>query len=565
MVRQQRTRLIVPVLAASACACSLVHAQSATVCEQVNAPAGTDYNFTAGISRWGSLGSYDLDSQPYRVRSIAINTLPIFDETNRRENNRLYRWVNEIHFDTRPRVITKQLLFKPGDVVNSGILAENERLLRKQKYVAESEIRILQKCGDEIDLEVVTREVWTLVPGINFHASGGDNEFNLGLRDSNVLGTGQRLSAFYASDSERDSYQLAYENPNLGNTYRSIKLQSDSNSDGHHYLAEYSRPFYALDTHSAWYSGFESTEEVLTQYRYGKKYSELAHHVDTGELSRGLSAGLVDGYTNRFTYGVRYEHHDYAQGFDLPSPPEIPEDLTLTYPFLQFERIEDDFAVGYNISQIYRAEDLHIGKRLVSSFGYAPGDEERWIFAGEFSDTLVSRPKVLLQWGTDWSARWNQPRGEWEDSVVNLNVDLHRGQTPNRTLYLGFDATRAINLRNGKQITLGGSTGLRGFDSHYFNGDGRVRFTAEERVFSDYHVLQLFRLGFAAFVDVGKVYGADDNSGNRTFSDVGFGMRLAPSKSDNGNVIHIDIAYPLQKDIKGRRSPQLVLESRATF
>lgn len=539
--------------------------QSDQNCVLVNMPAQSNFDFTDAISRWGSKDSYDLDSTSTRVGEVTTKILPIFDESNNRENNVLYRWVNKVHIDTRPNVIRKQLLFAPGELISSQVLAENERILRKQKYVGESEIRVLQKCRETVDLEVVTREVWTLVPGFSFHSSGGDNELSVGLRESNLLGTGQRVSAFYESDAERDSYQLAFENPNLGNSYRSIKLQSDQNSDGYHYLAEYSLPFYALDSRSAWYMGVESTEEVLTQYRFGEKISELTHKSDTAEFSRGFSSGIQNRAVNRLRYGLRYENERYAPGLELPLPNKLADNHSMLYPFLQFERIEDNYAVGYNISQIYRAEDLHLGKRLLTSVGYAPGDEDRIIFEGEFSDTLLSRPKLLVQWNADWYGRWNQRQRRWEDSLMELNLDFHRGQTESRTLYLGFNATHAVNLENGTQVTLGGSNGLRGFENHYLNGDTSIRFTAEQRYFSNYHPLQLFRLGFAAFADVGQVFGGTEGGAGRTFSDVGFGLRLAPSKSDSGKIIHIDLAYPLQADIPGGRSIQLILEAKASF
>ena len=114
-------------------------------------------------------------------------------------------------------------------------------------------------------------------------------------------------------------------------------------------------------------------------------------------------------------------------------------------------------------------------------------------------------------------------------------------------------------------MTLGGSTGLRGFDSHYLNGDGSVRFTIEERFFSNYHVLQLFRVGFASFFDVGKIYGDSEYGAGRTFKNIGLGMRLAPSKSDKGRIIHIDVAYPIGSNIAGGRSAQLVVEAKASF
>lgn len=545
--------------------CSFALAQSGSDCEQVSTPASSGFDFTEDISRWGSRESFDLDSSQYLVRSIQVNQLPIFDPGNPRENTRLFRWVNRVHIPTRQQVIRHQLLFREGDTINSRMLSENERLLRQQKYASDARIRVLNRCAQTVDLEVVTREVWTLVPGFSFHTSGGDNAMDIGLRDSNALGSGQRVSLFYSNDANRSSYKLAFENPNIGNTHRVIKLQADKSTDGYHYLAEYELPFYALDAQSAWKFGYESTREMLYQYRFGKRISEVDRTLDTAELSRGIATGLVNGLTTRLRYGLREEDYRYAAGSKHPSPTVLPDNLHMIYPFLELESIEDKYAVAYNISQIYRTEDLLLGRSFRASIGFAPNSGGRLILNGRYTDTLLSRAKMLLQWRADWRARWSPSAREWEDTRVNANVDFHRGQTEHRSLYLGLSASKVINLNSSEQLSLGGSSGLRGFDSHYLNGDALVKFTAEERMFSDYQVLQLFRVGVAGFIDVGRVYGKSSWGADRTFSNVGLGLRLAPSKTDEARIIHIDLAYPLGSNIPGGKSMQLVVEARTSF
>ncbi len=90
-------------------------------------------------------------------------------------------------------------------------------------------------------------------------------------------------------------------------------------------------------------------------------------------------------------------------------------------------------------------------------------------------------------------------------------------------------------------------------------------FSVEERYFSNYHILQLFRLGFATFFDAGRIYGDEAAGTSRIFKNVGLGLRLAPSKSDKGKVIHVDLAYPLGSNIPGGKSIQTVLEAKLSF
>ena len=59
-------------------------------------------------------------------------------------------------------------------------------------------------------------------------------------------------------------------------------------------------------------------------------------------------------------------------------------------------------------------------------------------------------------------------------------------------------------LTGENQLTLGGQNGLRGYDNHYQVRDRSFLLNIEQRYYSDWHPLRLIRLGFAAFVDVGR-------------------------------------------------------------
>ena len=47
--------------------------------------------------------------------------------------------------------------------------------------------------GKTVDLEVRTRDTWTLNPGINFSRQGGENSSSIELEEKNLLGNGQGL------------------------------------------------------------------------------------------------------------------------------------------------------------------------------------------------------------------------------------------------------------------------------------------------------------------------------------------------------------------------------------
>lgn len=535
-------------------------------CSQVNTPATSGYDFTESLSRWGSKGDYSVATTPHRVRSLTINTLPIFNVDNPDENRRLFRLANNLHFTTKPQVISQQLLFSSEEIVTEQQLAESERILRSRPYVGDARIRVLRDCNDAVDLEVVTHEVWTLTPDFNFKNLGGHSTLGLGIHDANFLGSGQLIDLHYRSNQERSSVGMSYRNPNISGSHLQFATDLSTNSDGHRYGFDTGRPFYSMRDHNAWNLHYESVEELLNQYNYGERISHLQHKGQTAAVTYSVAPDTSAYSIQRFSAGLEAEDHTLVAAPGLKVPSGFRDNLQLIYPFVQYELLQDAYERGFNISQIGRTEDLYVGRRLVASAGFAPGSEQQWILRGEYSDTLYRQPKALLQLHADWQGRWLQQQGAWEDAVMHASLDYSRGQSANRNLYLGLEAAHVINLRNGRQLELGGSNGLRGYDTHFLNGDSSVRFTAEQRYFSNYHWLQLFRVGVAAYYDVGRVFGNNDPGSQSTFQDIGVGLRLAPSRSQSGQIIHLDVAWPLDSVLPGgKHDLQFIAEVKKNF
>ena len=66
-------------------------------------------------------------------------------------------------------------------------------------------------------------------------------------------------------------------------------------------------------------------------------------------------------------------------------------------------------------------------------------------------------------------------------------------------------------------------------------------------MYTDIHILNLVRVGWALFMDIGRAWepGRDDGIEDDYLANIGFGLRLASSKADVGKLMHIDLAFPL--------------------
>jgi hypothetical protein len=90
--------------------------------------------------------------------------------------------------------------------------------------------------------------------------------------------------------------------------------------------------------------------------------------------------------------------------------------------------------------------------------------------------------------------------------------------------------------------------------------------TAEQRWFSNWYPFRLFHVGGAVFAHVGETWGANPRGtpSQGLLKDVGFGLRLGNARSALGNVLHIDLAFPLDGD-SSIDSVQLLIETKASF
>ena len=70
-----------------------------------------------------------------RIGEIHYTRLPVFDESDPRENNWLFRWANRLHVITKTPVISNQVLISEGDQFVPRRVEETARILRQRKYL----------------------------------------------------------------------------------------------------------------------------------------------------------------------------------------------------------------------------------------------------------------------------------------------------------------------------------------------------------------------------------------------------------------------------------------------
>ncbi|HKI06522.1 MAG TPA: POTRA domain-containing protein [Thermoanaerobaculia bacterium] len=520
------------------------------------------------------------------IGEVRVNAKDIFDSARPGEDRKIFRLANRLHRTTRPVVIERQLLFQPGDVFSPELIAESARLLRRNDYLYDVDLKPVLRDDGKVDVEVTTRDLWTLQGGASFSRSGGENNTSFSLEDTNFLGTGKEISLSRIGTVDRTSNLVRYRDPNvLGSRVRLTASYAD-NSDGGRTRFELERPFYSLS--SRWSAGLRSfrDERVENLYKAGKVVTNFEHRHDFVEVYGGLSPGLVNGTARRFRLGVTYSTDTFVRSslgplqfpFLIPKAQlpqqqlfDAPENRTLVYPWIGFESVQDRFVVERDLNRFQRAEDLNLGRQYNVLLGWSSpafgGDGERLIVQSAFSAGWrpTARNLVLAQVGG--STRW--AAGDAEDLTAGGRVRWYARDFGEHIFYASLGADLAHRLDGEDQLLLGGDSGLRGYPLRYQAGDRRVLLTLEQRFFSDREIFHLAHLGGAVFFDAGQAWFVGPLSKldarfyqeRRILKDAGLGLRLGSSRSSRGAVLHLDVAFPLDGSSSIERVQYLVSTS----
>ncbi len=503
------------------------------------------------------------------IGRILIVNQGVFDP----EDRGFYHLANRLHTTTRPSVIEQQLLFETGDLYDPRILQETARLLRRLDFLRDAKVEKIAYYDNRVDIRVTTRDVWTLGLAAGFERSGGDNAFQAQIEDANLLGTGRLLDLKYGNDLDRSSLRLRFVDPALFGTRAELRLWYADNSDGHRRIFDLAKPFIGLDTR--WSTAVKVLSDQRTEKLYDQGHIAVHHQHDKSlvEISGGLSRGWREGRTHRFFVGYTYEHDRFTPKLSLGALNPSPVDRRLSYLWLGWEKIEDQFIETRHINQLGRTEDFNLGHELRARLGWSAtawgGDQDRAIFslASQWGFALSGGQLLLAR--TAGSGRWGRDGAEnlrWENELRYYRPTLGQHRL---LIDLELSGTRYPDRE--AQLLLGGDSGLRGYANRFQDGDRRVLLSVEQRFYTDWEFFKIVRVGAAAFVDIGRAWYSDPNAAASPggtlrdqgwLKDIGLGLRLSSSRSARGQMIHLDLAYPLDGDTQ---KVQFLVKSQKSF
>lgn len=509
-----------------------------------------------------------LEQQNGVIGEIVFHRSNVFDLSIPDENNALYRLANKLHIVSKENVISQQLLFQPGSRYSQRLINETERILRQNRYLYDARITPTRNRDGTVDIAVATKDVWSLGPDLSASRSGGENRTQYGIEETNLLGRGQTIRYTREEDVDRTSDSFELFDRHLANSWVSAYLQLADNSDGKSNLLSVVRPFYALDTR--WAAGIRALDDDRRSVLYsaGEEAAEYQHERRRYSAFGGWSKGLRDGFARRWTLGVTHDDNRFSAVSNPTLVPASPDDRKLIYAFVNFELVEDAFEASSNRDQIGRTEDFFLGSYVSATVGWSDqslgADRDALIYSASASRGFGSLEEDALIFSAAAGGRLESGRSA--NARLSLIARYYRTQSPKRLFFATLSATAGHALDLDNAIYIGGDTGLRGYPLRYQNGDSKVLLTIEQRYFTDWYPFRLARIGGAIFADVGRVWGRNPlgNEPREWLTDIGIGLRVAPTRGSSGKMIHLDLAFPLNGDAS-IDNVQVLLEAKRSF
>lgn len=477
------------------------------------------------------------------IQYVEVHRSDIFDTSE--AHGFLPRLVNGLHMTTHAGVVSREILFQPGEPYDSATAAETARNLRRIALFRK--VRIDTVTTDTgFTVKVITQDGWSTQADLRFRSAGNQADWQIALIERNLLGTGTRFATRYRKTPDRSLLNFQFLQPRLLARSWSLGLRYEDRSDGLRGSVAIERPFFSLSDKFGLYTLFDARNERVIQFRDGVNSPSdslrrrfVLGRVDASYALRRSSRGYV-----RVGLTAQLRRDDYIV---WPSQTTTRSVTAAVGPFIEYRRA--NFVVTRGFSRFGRDEDVDVSDlariqllAAPAAFGYGTGGVG-----------ILAQLRVGTQIGKGRGFAWIDSRANGLYTASGLDSgSVSFGATAvltpaARHLLIGHaDIGWIKNPQPATEFDLGFAAGPRGFPIHAFTGDRTYFTTAEYRYLFGEDLFKALDLGVAGFVDHGGAWW--DTQARRTGTNLGLGLRLSASRAADANPTRLDLAYRLKND-----------------
>ncbi len=479
------------------------------------------------------------------IDRIEVERLGVFPETTATPLPWVLRLVNRLHPLTREQVIRREILFREGAPLDSLQLAESERLLR-ERGIFES-VRVSHLVDDTAHVaRIRTQDLWTFGVILSYEKQAEVSSVTLGIRDTNLLGTGNRAYLSQVFSTDKNSVYASVDLPRLGTTRAGSSLLYADQSDGISRFAAFER---AIETpFDRWGWGLRGyakrgrqrffTDGKETGASGSRRYDLGAHlgRYPDGAIQAGYGAGWVD----RFVSPVG-EPVSYVEG--QPPPPAFTSRRHVG-PIVFGGLMHRRFVRTRNLERYGTTEDVPLGWSIHLTAGpnllWRTNRERAFAMRAGLAGAAVPIPRIGVAADLSGMLQLHSDRGPGERQLRAL---MTLGWQPNPRSLTFAQATLLTGA--GRPATavsyLGSGAGLRGFPARAFEVREFLLTTLEQRFWTGVEILWV-GIGGNVFIDAGVPSQDGRLWGDRWRTGWGGGLLLGLRKSSQ-RPIRVEVAW----------------------
>ncbi len=488
------------------------------------------------------------DSQPQRgeskfepyegktIRGIKFHTVNMFAESIDEpyySPGRLERVGMLMHFNTNSKIISNNLLFETGDIIDPFILSDTERLLRQLSYLEDARIYVFGDVSDPecVDIIVVTKDRWSR--GFDMDLSEVDKG-TFDFFDRNVLGLGQELQTNLFFDGSKEQilgYQADLKLNNIGSNFIKTGISYLNAFDNRIFHVNTGRDFL---TPSMKYAGaLEYTSSDLFENFFFPDTSFINQNLNFNEYNywfgRSFLLPVKDKFnrsnifiSSRFNRTIFFERPQISNNVRHDFHNKNLYLIALAYTRLGY--LKSNYIYGFGPT-----EDIPVGTKVETTLGFEDNQFYSRTYAG-FDVSYSNYFNNIAYLRNSISAGSFINEGTGEQGILKIETSGFSNLMDINNFYLrqffSINYTKGIKRFEDELISISNHDGIRGLRSDMLKGTHKLTLQMETMLYAKKNWYG-FKYAFYSMADFGWIGQGNNIAVNESFySGFGLGLRV---------------------------------------
>ena len=445
---------------------------------------------------------------------------------------------------TRTHVIHRELLFASGDRLDTALVLETERNLRRFLFLGDVRVRMFGAAGHDsssaldgtVDIAVEVEDLYARALSPLFAGEVGELNFGLVALDYNFLGRGQVLQVTGRHDAiSGNSAGLLYREPRLWGSRLAAGAELELGDEGHRASLALAKPHYALASRWTYGASLRSSESIARLYSSTELSTSYRDRIDAGSIWLGHSAGDHIKVRPALRLSVSDRVFEAEHGFSYS-----PQDRKRVFTSASLIVWQPRYARTRFLRSLGRVEDVQIGSWIGAGVAFsqrALGSDRTFpSLSLQLSPRLRLHPNLFLFSTVSLRTRLEDRAYQYLITSTRIHVFLRLRTV--HSLAVRTEFSTISRPEDASQYLLGLHRGLRGYAPRSF--DGRRRFVLNVEARPTFRRTPDYVLAGSAFVDAGHAWDADENVALKAA--VGLGLRLGLPRIYNTPILRCDVA-----------------------